>query len=179
MDIENFTYREFIQQDPELIQKYSNILFMMEGKPIKTDLEDLTLDQVEQIKQDIMDDTQTPKIIGFVEHITEEEFYDMRIVELYGKLITITEQLEEIVTKEQNYLSPEYPNTKWEMVEGSKHMERFGLLPMVDNLAKGDVTKWQEILDTKYSLVFTKLFMDTVKGDLEHKMMNIKTKANV
>lgn len=178
MDITNFKYKEFIQQDIEIIEEYTTILFLVEPLKLKKDIEDCSLEQVEFIRQFLFVDDQMPQIFDYVEGITEKELMEMPIVELFGKLNAIKEQIEDINNKESLYLVSEHPNMKWEAVGGSSRIERFGIIPMVDGLAGGDVLKWQSILELPYHTVFRKLMYDTVMGDLEHKMNAIKTKHN-
>lgn len=178
MDITNYRYKEFIQQDAETIEEYTTILFLVDPIKLNKDIEDCTLEQVEFIRQNLFVDEELPTVFEYVEGITEKDFMNMRIVDLFGKLNAIKEQIEHINDLEAKYLVPEHHNMKWEAVGGSDKIKRFGIIPMVDGLAGGDVLKWQSILELPYSTIFRKLMYDTTMGDLEHKMNGIKTKHN-
>lgn len=59
---------------------------------------------------------------------------------------------------------------------GSKELDEFGELNTIDRLAGGDLLKYPEAKRIPYNEVFDKLRMDMVRGKIEKRYSEIKTK---
>lgn len=176
-DIRNYKLSEFMKQDISLIEEYISVLRLLEPIPTQKKLIELTLGDVEFIKQNINEDESLPEILELMHGVKEIDLQNMRIITFYSLLNDIVKQLENIISAEQHHLTPKHTNVKWEAVEGSKRLSVLGVMPMVDTLAGGDILKYDEILDMNYETVFNKLVLDTIRGDLEYEMNKIKTEA--
>ncbi|MFC6858799.1 hypothetical protein [Zunongwangia atlantica] len=175
-EIKNYTLKEFLQQPPELIEEYSKLLKNLEPIETKNKIYELTLGEVEEIKQNFGNEDALPHIYKYMHGLSEDEFLKLKVTEFYALLNSITKQLENLLAMEERELTPKHHDTKWEMVEGSKRLGKLGILPTVDSLAGGDILKFQQVLDLKYITVFNKLRLDRIKADIQTDMDKIKTK---
>ena len=60
------------------------------------------------------------------------------------------------------------------MVEGSQRMSKFGIYNTLENLSGGDILKYKEIKNLKYSEVFMVLLMKKTASDIRADMAKIK-----
>lgn len=180
-EIINFKLKEFLNQDPELIQEY--IVALQYLKPIETVKEvfHLKLKHVEHIKQNLYSnqDSELIKIVARVQGLKLKEVFEMKIVEFFGIISSIKVQIDTIAKAEDNRLSPTEINFKWEAVEGDEKMSKFGIYNTLENLSGGDILKYKKIMNLPYSEVFTTLLMKKTASELQKQMDKIKTKQDV
>lgn len=178
MQIENFTLLEFLQKPPELIQEYVTALNYIKPLPTRKEIFHMKLKHVEFIKKNIYsdDDGALVDVIAKVQKIEKEEVFNMKIVEFFGILNSIKAQMTKIQLAEQNSLTPTEINLKWEMVEGSERMAKFGLYNTLESLSGGDALKYKKYMQMNYSEIFTILFMRKTASDIAAEMDKIKTK---
>jgi len=178
IEIENFKLIDLLNQEQDLIQNYVVALRYVKPKETKRDLFNMKLKHVELVKQtiDSGEDRDLIKIISKVQKCTEEEVLDFPIIEFFGLLNSIREQLNLIVTAEENALTPSESNLKWEAVNGGERMAKFGIYNTLEMLSGGDATKYSHYMNMAYSEVFTILLMRKTASDLSHEMGKIKTK---
>lgn len=176
--ITNFKLKEFFKQDYELQQEYIQVLKLL--KPVETKLEvfHLKLKDVEFIKQNLTSDNDDDiiEIISKVQDIKLEDVYELGIVEIFGLIASVKEQLEQIIKAEQSSLVSENTNIKWEAVNGSERIAKFGIYNTLNTLSQGDILKWEAIMNLEYADVFMKLLLDKTNNDLQQEMQNIKLK---
>lgn len=177
-NIKNYKLKTFLKQSPELIEEYSSILKHLEEIPTKNELKSLKLREVEFVKKQIGNDKALAEIFEYMHEIDEEKLMNLKITEFYGFFNYIINQLEALLATEERHLVSEHVDFKWEAVEGSKRLSKLGILPMIDNLAQGDILKYEQILDLPYMTVFKKLMLDRIKGDIEKDMNKVKTRSN-
>ncbi|WP_067151030.1 hypothetical protein [Pseudotamlana agarivorans] len=172
--ITNYILEDFLQQDDQLIKEYVEILVHL--TPIETNIKltDLTLREVETIKKTISDENEFINIISMVQGISEEEVLQLEIIEFFPLLKDVQNQLISLVNKEMNHLKPKYSDSRFEILDGSKRLEKFGVYNVVNSLANGDILKFDSILDLKYSVVFVKLYLDKEIQDLQHEINKMK-----
>lgn len=179
-EIINFKLKEFLTQDPELIQKY--ILALQYLKPVQTKREvfHLKLKHVEFIKQNLYssEDSELIKIVGIVQKVKVKDVLEMPIVEFFGIVSSVKEQVNRIAKAEDNTLAPTEINFKWEAVNGDERMSRFGIYNTLENLSGGDILKYKAIMNLPYSEVFTALFMKKTSSELQKEMDKIKTNTD-
>ncbi len=177
MNIENYTLSEFAKQSVELIERY--IVALRYIKPVATvqELFHMKLKHVEMVKQNInsTNDADLLKVVAKVQKITKKKVLKMDIINFFGILNSIREQLKVIYSAEES-LIPSHINFKWESVGGSERMARFGIYNTLDQLANGDGLKYKEFMNMNYSEVFTILLMKKTASDLQHEMDQIKKK---
>lgn len=178
MIIENFKLIEYLNQPPEVVEGYLVALRYLKPRETKREVFNMKLKHVEMIKQTI--DSGSNKdlivIVSKVQRITEEAVLDLPIVEFFGILASIREQLKVIVTAEQNGLTPSISNYKWEAVQGSERMSKFGIYNTLESLSGGDALKYKAYMNMNYAEVFTILLMRKTASELQHEMNQIKTK---
>lgn len=94
------------------------------------------------------------------------------IVEAMSFILWIVDELKSIRELESNYLSSD-PDVK--LIQAGIHkLNQFGINNTLDNLAKGDVLKYNEIRNLPYNVVFDKQFLEITKADIEKKLSKIK-----
>ena len=59
-------------------------------------------------------------------------------------------------------------------VNASERLGRFGVLNVINSLADGDITKWNDILKLPYTTVFTKLKMDKERAAINRDIQAIQ-----
>ncbi|OAB78785.1 hypothetical protein [Cochleicola gelatinilyticus] len=177
-NIKNYKLKDFLKQPIEKIEKYLQILQYI--APIETEREVfyLKLKHVELIKRTINsnDDKEVIKMVSKVQKISKKEILELGIIEFFGIVNSIKNQVEKIVEAEEKALQSEHTNAKFELVEGGKRLEKFGFYNVLDSLSDGDVLKWKKIENLSYDIVFTKLYLNRVKSDIQIDMNNIKSK---
>jgi len=136
----------------------------------------MKLKHVDFIKDNLMESDVgiIVKIISMVQKISTKEVYNMEIITLYGLLNSIRNQIDTIVQAELNSLCSNHANFKWESVNGSEKLHKFGIYNTLESVSNGDITKWKSIMNIPYSDIFTKMYMDRVKADLQMEMEQIK-----
>lgn len=87
-------------------------------------------------------------------------------------VLWIIDELKTITALESEYLRSD-PDVKL-MQAGINELDKFGLLNTLDNLAKGDILKYDEIRNLPYNVVFDKQYMEVVKNKIEKKLAKIK-----
>jgi len=180
-EIKNYELGEFFKQSPELIQQYVEVL--QHVKPVDTanDVFHLKLKDVEFIKENLLSDTDEEllEIIAKVQGIKLKKVLKIKVVEFFGLLNSIKEQLIQINKAEAASLVSENTNFKWEAVNGSDRLSMFGIYNTLESLSGGDILKWNDIMELTYSDVFMKLYINKINADLQHEMNQIKeTKIN-
>ncbi|OCK42536.1 hypothetical protein BA195_10190 [Tenacibaculum soleae] len=178
--ITNFKLKEFYKQPIELIEDYVNILKNLEPQQTKNQVIHLKLKDVEFIKQNLTseNDGDLISIISMVQGIKNSEVLHLDVIQVFSLINSIKEQIQKINRAELSSLSVDNTNIKWESVNGSERIAKFGIYNTIDNLAKGDILKWNAIFELPYSDVFMKLLMDKTNNDLQKEMEQIKSINN-
>lgn len=114
------------------------------------------------------------KAVELAQGVSKEEILKIDIVTFFGILNSLKKQIESIVQAEERGLSGGVTNVKWEAVNGPARMQKYGMYNTLDNLSGGDITKWEQIKNLRYSEVFLKLMMDKDKETLSKEMEAIK-----
>jgi len=178
MEIENFKLIDFFNQNRSLIDNY--VVALRYVKPIKTKREvfQMKMKHVELIKQTIGsgNDRDLIKIVSKVQKCSEDEVLEMQIIQFFGIINSIKEQLMTIVRAEENGLTPSDVNMKWEQVGGSERMEKFGIINTLDKLTGKKPHLHKVYLNMKYSEIFTILLKWKTEAEIQKEMNQIKTK---
>ncbi|MGD2113429.1 MAG: hypothetical protein PVG07_00140 [Acidobacteriota bacterium] len=161
-----------------MIEQYLIALRYLKPKETEQQLYKMKLKEVEEIKQDIDsgEDRDLIKIVALVQNCTQEEVLDFKIIDFFGLLNSIREQIKVILTAEENAFTPSKLNVKWEMVNGAERMSKFGIYNTLESLSNGDATKYEYFMNMEYSEVFTILLMRKTASDISQEMNEIKTK---
>jgi hypothetical protein len=179
MIITNYKLIEYLNQPREVIEKYLIALRYIKPCETKQEVYHMKLKDVEFIKNSIDsgEDLDLIEIVGRVQNCTKDEVLDIVIIEFFRILNSIREQLKVIVMAEENALTPSEVNMKWEIVEGSKRMSKFGIYNTLESLSGGDALKYEAYMNMTYSEIFTILLMRKTASDIQREMNNIKTKT--
>lgn len=176
MDINNRSLKDFLLKGT---QDEMRILMHLKPTETKKEARHLTFMEVQNLKTWLSSSNMDGilKAVGLVQDVSKEELIQFDIVTFFGYLNSLKRQLESIVQAEERGLSGGVSNVKWEAVNGSERMQKYGMYNTLDTLSGGDITKWEQIKNLRYSEVFLKLMMDKDKEILSQEMEAIKIKA--
>jgi len=178
-EIENFKLGEFLSKEASLIEQYISVL--QYAKPVETKRRvfNMKLKEVEDIKKTIfgVNDSEIMRVVGLVQGVDSKGVRALTIIEFFGLINSIKSQVEEIVSAESSSLSPKHTNIKWEAVNGSERMAKFGIYNTLEILSGGDILKYEAIMNLEYADVFTVLKMKRTQEDLRHEMEQIKIES--
>lgn len=176
--VENFKLSDFLQKDMDFIEEYMRIMQYLKPTKTKNKVFDMRLRDVQDIKDNLSQGTFEDIIKCVV--ITEEKDFDtvlkMKIINFWGLVLSIKKQIEDINHMERVSLDSDQVNFRWEGVNGGERLAIFGIYNTLDTLSGGDILRYEKILDLPYSDVFTKMYMNRVKADIEMEMSQLKTR---
>ena len=175
--IRNYKLRKFLKLPEKKAVEYMYVLALCKPQETLREVFYLTVGQVQEIREkmsqgllnDLID------VVGIVQDKTEEAVLDIKILDFFGYVKSVKEQIETIERAEQTALSSTVPNHKWELVNGSKRLEKFGIYNLLETISKGDIFKWEAAKQLSYADVFVKLHRDTVMDEINYEMSQIKT----
>lgn len=87
-------------------------------------------------------------------------------------ILWIIDELKTIRELESNYLRSD-PDVKL-LQAGINKLDQFGLMNTLDNLAKGDILKYDLIRQLPYNVVFDKQYLEVTKSEIEKKLAKQK-----
>lgn len=178
MEIENFKLIDFFNQKPELIEEYIRVLRYI--KPLETERKvfEMKLRHVEAIKRTVNSGNEADLIyiVSKVQKISEEDVFEMKIIEFFGILHSIRNQTEVINKAEENGLSSSELDIRWLAVNGSERMSKYGIYNTLDRLTKKKPHLYKKYMNMIYSEIFTILLKWKEEEDLQKEMNAIKTK---
>jgi len=87
-------------------------------------------------------------------------------------ILWMIDEMKTIRELESTYLRSD-PDVKL-LQAGINKLDQFGLMNTLDNLAKGDILKYDLIRELPYNVVFDKQFLEVTKADIEKKLSKIK-----
>lgn len=177
VELIRYKMKDFLRKDLETVEEYSRVLKHLQPTQTKKRLDEMPLRFVDYVKKTLPSGTfeDIIDILAHLEGVEMEDILKWDVVEFYSTLKGVTAELERLLKMEEERLTPKHQNAKWEMVNGSGRMAPFGVYNTLDRLSDGDILKWDSILDMPYRVVMMKVFMDTVRVDIEHDMAQIKT----
>lgn len=87
-------------------------------------------------------------------------------------ILWIIDELKSVNELEKAYLTSD-PDVKF-LQAGGNNLNKFGLMNTLDNLAKGDILKYDLIRQLPYNVVFDKQYLEVTKSEIEKKLSKIK-----
>jgi hypothetical protein len=87
-------------------------------------------------------------------------------------ILWLIDEMKTIRELESTYLRSD-PDVKL-LQAGINKLDQFGLMNTLDNLAKGDILKYDLIRELPYNVVFDKQYMEVTKAEIEKKLSKIK-----
>ena len=100
------------------------------------------------------------------------EVQRIKVNEAISFILWLIDEMKSINELESQYLKSD-PDIKM-LQAGINKLDQFGILNTLDNLAKGDVLKYNAIRQMPYNVIFDKQYMEVVKSDIEKKLSKIK-----
>lgn len=137
-----------------------------------------TFGQVEELRQ-LMNDGNVDSIIEAISIVTNTEkkaIYHFTITDFYSIIKSITNDLLMMGNMEYNELHQENDDPHIELVRAGERMEKFGTLNTINSLAGDDITKWEQVENMPYMVVFTKLRMDKEKAAIQKELNDLQKK---
>jgi hypothetical protein len=87
-------------------------------------------------------------------------------------ILWIRDELEDLSNLEKTYLVSS-PSAKM-FQAGINRLDQFGSLNTIDNLANGDILKYDEVRKLRYNVVFDKQYRDIIVSQVQEKLSKIK-----
>lgn len=89
-------------------------------------------------------------------------------------ILWLKDEMESIAKMEEQYLSSEPdPET---IQAGVRDLEVFGLTNIIDQLADGDILKWEQVGKIPYNQCFDKLYKTKLENNFQRKLNEIRSK---
>ena len=159
---ENYTYlKKFAKRNSSLCGIKLNDLTHLRYKTLKRVVPELfNTEKYNQALYEILKDTQKNVTFGKVKRADN--------FKKYAFLLWVQDQYESIKNMEQTYLSSP-PDAKL-LNAGIRDLDILGDIASIDNLAGGDVLKWNQIIELPYSMIFDKQLKNTIENRISKKM---------
>ncbi|MFV8339141.1 hypothetical protein ACNQGL_07705 [Flavobacterium sp. LB3P21] len=198
-EIVNYKLSEFLQiKDPKLIEEYLVVLDLL--SPLKVinnpnyhwykkvpkmlhlkAIKELSFGDVTTIRN-YFNDASIQGIIESIKMVIDVEdkhIINLTILEFYGIISSMQSELRELNNMEINELSDDSFDINVEAVNAKGRMGKFGVLNVIDSLAKEDILRWEEIEKLPYLTVFTKLMMDNEKQKISNEISELQRKKQI
>lgn len=174
--IRNVKLRNFFKL-PENKQKATiTLLQVVKGKPsftikgvkhgVNNSVTELTFGEVIQLKH-LIAKGQTESIIEAVKLVFKLDPLDMPVVQFYECVNFLIKDVTNIVSVEkERYQTLPTPYDDKLQQAGAEELNMFAELPIIDNLAGGDILKYRRIEKLPYTTVHFTLWMRAVKENI-------------
>lgn len=103
---------------------------------------------------------------------TQEQFLNCSVFDVFAAYTWIVEEVKGIyeVERQKLYREP----TQKQKNAGIEEFEQLDDIPAIDDLAGGDVTKWDEILELPYGQILRKMLLSRIQKDYNERLMQQK-----
>lgn len=194
--IKNYKIKDFLQlEDRDLQEKYLEILDLL--LPVQEieilrgwcwpktkrrfgvkEIGTLKFGVVTNLRMLILEGTFAAicEAISLVTELSVIQAENLGIIEFYGLISNIREQLTTLTEREASELDDADYNKDLEKVNANKRMARFGTLNIINALAGDDITKWEIIDNLTYNVVFAKIVMDKEKNKIQKEIAELQRK---
>jgi hypothetical protein len=98
-----------------------------------------------------------------------------KLFDLHAFRLYFYKQVEYINELEKNNLG--HTSDPDEMAAGIEDFGKYGAFIQFDNLAKGDVLKYDQVRQIEYNVCFTKLLLDAERLEFQERLNKIKSKS--
>lgn len=178
MKLKDFKLIDYFNQPPEIHEEYSIVLRYLNPRKTKRQIIRMKLKHVNFIRDAMTLESGKDliKVVSIVQEMPEKKVLDLGIIEFFGLMASIRQQLSIIAAAEEK-LTPSYTDAKWQAVNGSERMAKFGIYNTLESLSGGDVLKYEGCMNMEYAEVFTILLMRKTQADLQYEMNQIKSKS--
>lgn len=142
---------------------------------VKESITELTFGEVNDIKRRVASLNGADKL-EVVRMVYKDEPLLMDVFRFYGCLRFLTLEAERVMQMEGAHWNtePTEQDAKWEQA-GIKELEMFGDLPLIDNLAGGDVLKYNDIEGLNYLEVHYILWYRAMQQNIQQRFQKLMT----
>ncbi len=140
-------------------------------KPKYNSLFDLQWQQIIDLKNFVIQNN-ILAVLSMLYGINEKQFVNLNLFNCFAVYQTVLKEVENLLELEKNELYSE-PTSK-EKRAGIDRLSNFEHFPVLDALADGDPTKYDQILKLPYSVIFTKQALNKTKNEIQTNYYNIK-----
>lgn len=176
-DFYNVSYREFLQLEEEEYLYHKRAGLNMKGNPSGLpSVLDWGYGKVKELHimyEEAMTMERIPVLLAFVydEHV--EAYWQMKWYEVFKMFNHITKEMK-LISEKEKVLS--YEPDGDQLAAGVERLGKFGIFATVDTLADGDPTRYPEIENIPYKIIFSKLYYDREKAEYIKNLQGIKSK---
>ena len=96
----------------------------------------------------------------------------IKVSDAIAFILWLIDEMKSINELESQYLKSD-PDIKM-LQAGINKLDKFGILNTLDNLAKGDILKYDAIRQMPYNVIFDKQYFEVTKSEIEKKLSKIK-----
>ena len=114
--------------------------------------------------------------VKMVSDLEDKHIINFTILEFYGIISNMKAELIYWAKLEIENLFDDTFDINIEAVNANQRMSKFGVLNVIDSLAKEDVLRWEEITKLPYLTVFNKLLMDKEKSAISNEIAELQRK---
>ncbi|WP_187248556.1 hypothetical protein [Mesonia sp. K4-1] len=112
-------------------------------------------------------------ILKFVYKInTRNQFFNCSVFDVFAAYAWILEGVNEIFKAEKMKLFKK-PTHK-QINAGIEDFDQLGEVPSIDNMASGNILKWDEVQEMPYGLVMRKMLLNRVQSEYEERLAKQK-----
>lgn len=174
-EIVNYKLKDFVNCDEQTIESYVLAFKFLKPIPTLKKIAEMKWKHVEKIRECMTsgDDLGLVDAVCMVQKCTKKEVLEMKIIKFFSLISSIKKQLETISRAEES-LQPSYVDMKWEAVDGSKRMSKFGIYNTLELISGGNALDYKKYMNMNYSEIFAILLMRKTANEIQHEMNNIK-----
>ena len=169
MKIENITYKELQQKSNDDRLYFETLYGYIEPLPVDGK-ETFTFGQVEQLCDVLQDVATYEQILKVVQIVFPNMNENSAANIIFGAFNGIGKAIAEILELEQSTLSSPLTAKEINAMEAVGGFDKFGRLPLLKQLAEGDVTKFDKIRATKWNECFPLLVLNKVTNDYQNQL---------
>lgn len=111
-------------------------------------------------------------IVSVVFQVDNDIIKKMGIFDFYPVFNYVYESYHNLILRESKVLNYEAEGD--ELEAGIDRFSKFGRLSTIDTLAGGDILKHEDVVNLKYSRIFTKLYLESEKAKFQRELQKIK-----
>lgn len=176
-EIINYKLKDFIFIDEKTKREYAVALRFLKPVDTETEIRFHTLRDVEGFKSafNTGDETGIIEMVGKVQGLSDKEIMELDIISFFTLLNSCKAQIKQISEAEKSLID-DYVDVKWEMVNGSERMAKFGIYNTLDNLTGNKPHLYDTYMSMQYSEIFLILLKRKTERQLQREMNEIKTK---
>lgn len=189
MEIKDYQLSDFIRKDPQLIEDYMIFLNELKGKPnfifgkmrkqkygVDKSLTELKYGEVIKLKR-LVTKTDAQSVfesIATAYHFPIEKVPQLPISTFYSCLNFIVKEITHIIKVENDRFKVE-PSPYDDIIQqaGINELEKLGELPIIDQLANGNVWDYDKVEEQPYMAIHAKIWLETIKTNINIRKENL------